>query len=263
MNLLLVNDAIITVETMKTEIPWKEYGIDEVFTAYDAEKAKARIQECPIDLMLCDIEMPGENGIEVLRWVRKNEIDIECIFLTCHASFEYAKEAIQLGCQDYILIPAMYEDIGEAVQKVVNRIKKQQDSERFQEYGKLVVKDKIEHATENYGQKNQDELVDTAIGYIVQDLAKETLSVNDIADRLFLHPVYLNRIFKKEKGVSVGQYIIAERMKMAGELLKTKHLSANVVSELVGYKSYANFNLMFKKYYGCAPSQYVNEDKYK
>ena len=261
MNLLLVNDAIITVETMKTDIPWKEYGINEVFTAYDAEEAKARIKECPIDLMLCDIEMPGENGIEVLRWVRKNEIDMECIFLTCHASFEYAKEAIQLDCQDYILIPAMYEDIGEAVLKVVNRIKQQRDSERFQEYGKQVVKDKIDQATVSFGQKKQDELVDAAIEFIIKDLASETLSVNDIADKLYLHPVYLNRIFKKEKGVSIGQFIIAERMKMAADLLKTKHISANVVSELVGYKSYANFNLMFKKYFGCSPSQYVNEDK--
>jgi YesN/AraC family two-component response regulator len=256
MKLLLVNDAIITVETMKTDIPWEEYGVDEVFTAYDAEEAKTRIRENPIDLMLCDIEMPGENGIDVLRWVRKNQIEIECIFLTCHASFEYAKEAISLGCQEYILIPAMYEDIGEAVLKVVNRIKSQRESVRYQEYGKQAVKEKVDQATEHYGQLKQEELVETAIGYILQDLASETLSVNEVAEKLFLHPVYLNRIFKKLKGVSVGQFIISERMKMAAELLKTQHLSANVVSELVGYKSYANFNMMFKKYYGCAPSQF-------
>lgn len=261
MRLLLVNDAIITVETMKTDIPWEQYGIDEVFTAYDAEEAKACIQKHPIDLMLCDIEMPGENGISVLRWVRENKKEIECIFLTCHASFEYAKEAIQLGCQDYLLIPAMYEDIGEAVLKVVKRIKEKRDSVRYQEYGKQAVKDKIDSATESYGQKKQEELVDAAVGYIVKDLASETLSVNEVADKLFLHPVYLNRIFKKEKGVSVGQYIISERMKMAADLLKTQHLSANVVSELVGYKSYANFNLMFKKYYGCSPSQYHGSDQ--
>ena len=256
MKLLLVNDAIITVETMKTDIPWEQYAVDEVFTAYDAEEAKKRILEHPIDLMLCDIEMPGENGIEVLRWVRENEIEIECIFLTCHASFEYAKEAIRLGCQDYILMPAMYEDIGEAVLKVVNRIKKLRESARYQDYGKQAVKEKIDQATENFGQKKQEELVEAAVGYIINDLASESLTVNEVAEKLYLHPVYLNRIFKKEKGVSVGQFIIAERMKMAADLLKTQHLSANVVSELVGYKSYANFNLMFKKYFGCSPSQY-------
>ena len=144
MKLLLINDAILTVETMKTDIPWEQYGVEEVFTAYDAEAAKLCIQKNPIDLMLCDIEMPGENGIAVLRWVRENKKEIECIFLTCHASFEYAKEAIQLGCQDYLLMPAMYEDIGAAVLKVVNRIKDKRESARFQEYGRQAVKEKVE-----------------------------------------------------------------------------------------------------------------------
>lgn len=260
MKLLLINDAILTVETMKTDIPWEQYGVEEVFTAYDAEAAKLCIQKNPIDLMLCDIEMPGENGIAVLRWVRENKKEIECIFLTCHASFEYAKEAIQLGCQDYLLMPAMYEDIGAAVLKVVSRIKDKRESARFQEYGRQVVKEKVELATENFGQKKTEKSVDAAISYIVENLSSETLSLNEIAEKLFIHPAYLNRIFKKEKNITVGQYIITERMKMAAELLKTRNLSANAVSELVGYKSYANFNSMFKKSFGCSPSQYSGED---
>ena len=106
MKLLIVNDEILTAETMKEEIPWKQYGIDEVYTAYDAEAGKERIQEYDPDIMLCDIEMPGENGLALLRWVRENRKEMECVFLTCHASFAYAREAISLGCQDYILIPA-------------------------------------------------------------------------------------------------------------------------------------------------------------
>jgi len=261
MKLLMVNDEILTVETMKTDIPWKQYGIDEVFTAYDAESAKACIHEHHIDLMLCDIEMPGENGISLLRWVRKNKKEIECIFLTCHAKFEYAKEAINLGCQDYILVPARYEDIGATVLKVVNRIKEKREALRYMEYGKQVIEKKIVEAKEMFGQKNVENMVDDAIGYILKNIGSETLSVNEIAEKLFVHPVYLNRIFKKEKGISVGQYIIRERMKLAADLLRTKQLSASAVAEQVGYTSYANFSLMFKKYYGCSPSQYQEQDK--
>jgi YesN/AraC family two-component response regulator len=260
MNLLIINDETLTAETMKTDIPWHVYGIDKVYTAYDTDMGKACILEHPIDLILCDIEMPGENGISMLRWIRENKKDIECIFLTCHASFEYAKEAIQLGCQDYLLIPAKYEEIGEAVLKVVNRMKAQREAARYQEYGKQAVNEKIEQVTEIYGQKKPEDIINDTVGYIIKNLGSETLSVNEIADKLFIHPVYLNRIFKKEKGISIGQYIIGERMKMAADLLKTRHLSANAVAELVGYKSYSNFNLMFKKYYGHSPSQY-NEIK--
>jgi Response regulator containing CheY-like receiver domain and AraC-type DNA-binding domain len=261
MKLLMINDEILTVETMKTDIPWSEYGIDEVFTAYDVETAKACIQEHPIDLLLCDIEMPGENGISLLRWIRESKKDMECIFLTCHASFEYAKEAIQLGCQDYLLIPAKYEDIGAAVLKVVNRIKAQREATRYQEYGKQAVKEKIDRTTESFGQKKTEDPVSAAISYILKNIGSETLSVNEIADKLFIHPVYLNRIFKKEKGISVGQFIIGERMRLAADLLKSRNLSANAVAESVGYKSYSNFNLMFKKVYGYAPSQFQEQFK--
>ena len=199
MNLLLVNDEVLTAETMKVEIPWETYGIDQVFTAFSAENGRECLNKTHIDIMLCDIEMPGENGISLLRWVRENNKDTECIFLTCHATFEYAQEAIELGCRDYLLIPAKYEKIGNTVLKVVNRIKKQQEEKRYREYGKIVLQEKMEHAAENYSQKrNTQKLAQDVISYIIKNLKSEELSVNEIAEKFFLHPVYMNRIFKKE-----------------------------------------------------------------
>ena len=89
MNLLIVNDEQLTAETMKKDMDWASYGISEVYTAYDTEAARACIAEHPVDILLCDIEMPGENGLGLLRWVREQEKEIECIFLTCHAKFAY------------------------------------------------------------------------------------------------------------------------------------------------------------------------------
>ena len=91
MNLLIVNDEILTAETMKEDLIWEDYEIVQVFTAYDAEQAKQIILEKKVDIILCDIEMPGENGIELLRWVRQKNLEIECIFLTSHADFFYAQ----------------------------------------------------------------------------------------------------------------------------------------------------------------------------
>lgn len=260
MNLLMVNDEKLTVDMMKNGILWKEYGIDEVYTAYDVEEGKACMEEHPVDILLCDIEMPGENGIALLRWVRKEKKNVECIFLTCHASFEYAQEAITLGCQDYLLIPAKYEDIGQAVLKVVKRILQRREEERYQEMGKQAVQKQMESAIVIHGEKQKpEELVACVTRYIAENLGDELLSVNSVADRMFLHPVYMNRIFKKEKGISVGQYIISERMKLASVLLLEGKLSANAVAEQVGYKSYSNFSLAFKKAFDCSPTQYLKK----
>lgn len=259
MNLLMVNDEVMTVETMKTDIPWEQFGIDKVFTAYDADSAKACLRQNLVDLLLCDIEMPGENGIAILRWVRKQKMDVECIFLTCHASFQYAQEALQLGCQDYILMPAKYEEIGIAVRKAIDRIKARREVARYEDYGKQAIHEKLELTGEKTSQEKGAEIAERAVGLIVAGLSSEKLSVNEIAEKLYVHPVYLNRVFKKEKGISVSQYIIQERMRFAADLLRTKHQKASDVAELVGYRNYPNFSAMFTKYYGCPPSRYSEE----
>lgn len=257
MNLLMVNDEKLTADTMKQDIPWAQYGIENVYVAYDAEEGKTSILTNKIDIILCDIEMPGQNGLELLRWVRGSKKDIECVFLTCHASFDYAREAISLGCQDYILIPAKYDEIGRTIKSVADRIIQQRDAARYQEYGKYMMDEQIsKEAEKREKKKSPQEVVDEVSRYIIQNIGNNEISVNELAERHFFHPVYLNRVFKKEKGVSVSQFIINERMKMAASLLETSIYTASEAAEKVGYTHYTNFHNMFKKYHGCTPTQY-------
>lgn len=261
MNLLIVNDEILTAETMKEEILWENYGIQDVFTAYNVEDAKACILRESIDVMLCDIEMPGENGLSLLRWVREERKNVECVFLTCHAKFAYAQEAISLGCRDYILIPAEYQNIGEAIKKVVDRIKQEQSNARYQEYGKNMLKENLKQEESKEESIPIPELVEKLIASIMKQICDTELSVDRLAEQFHFHPVYLNRIFKKEKGISLSQYIINERMKMAAGMLELGNLGPNRIAEKVGYSHYTNFYNMFKKYYGMSPAQYQEEHK--
>lgn len=262
MILCIVNDERLTAETMRDNIPWEKYGITEVYAAFDAKEAKEYIKQYAIDILLCDIEMPGENGLELLYWVREQGYGIECIFLTCHASFVYAQEAITLGCQDYILMPAKDEEIGQAVYKVVQRILKSKEEKRFQELGRRAAQDKVEQVVEIHGGKQSpEEIVAEIERYVRDNLGNADFTINEIAEKMYLHPVYLNRVFKKKKGTSIGQYIISERMELAATLLQEGRISAYVVSEQVGYKSYSNFNLTFKKTFNCTPSQFGKQEK--
>lgn len=66
----------------------------------------------------------------------------------------YAREAICLGCQDYILIPAKYEEIGEVIQRVVQRLTKTREAARYQEYGKYMLQEQVLQENENRERKN-------------------------------------------------------------------------------------------------------------
>lgn len=261
MNLLMVNDAIATVQAMKEEIPWENYGIQKVYTAYNVAEGQSVIQSATIDILLCDIEMPGEYGIALIRWIRENHYDIDCILLTCHAEFSYAQEAVTLNCQDYLLLPASYESIGKTIQKVVNRRQERLHISQLVQYGKSWLQEKDQQASQNTEKvRNQKDVVEECVTYILSNLDNPELSVNQVASHLYLNAIYLNRIFKREKNMTIIQFIIHEKMSLAARLLKNSSSSVVSIAEQVGYPNYSYFSTIFKKHYGRTPTQYRTEE---
>jgi len=105
---------------LKKKIPWSSISIEQVYTANETTFARQIIKTFPIHIILCDIEMPGESGIEFLRWVKEEtDIPVITLLLTCHDDFSYAKEGIQLGVMDYILKPIAFENLTQILEKAV------------------------------------------------------------------------------------------------------------------------------------------------
>jgi len=257
MNLLMVNDAVLAVDTMKKDIPWNEYGIDEVYIAYNVQEGMDMISTHPIDILLCDIEMPGKNGLCLIRWLREKNYDIDYILLTCHASFDYAHEAISLDCQDYLLIPCSYNKIGETVLKVVRRRMERISNSKLQEYGKSWLREKESQLGNSSGNsKKPREIAEECVDYIRNNLGSEELCVSNLAAHFYLNPIYLNRIFKKEMNTTLCQFIISEKMVLAAKLLKNTNHSVIAIANHVGYPNYAYFITTFKRHHNCTPSQY-------
>ena len=136
MKLLIVDDQMSVVEGLKKGVNWKAIGFSEVDTAYNAVDARASLRRRPADVMLCDIEMPMENGLELLAWMREQGMETRCIFLTAHAKFNYAQEAVRLGGFDYIIQPAPYSEIGRAVAKAAEDVLSGREQAQLQQMGK-------------------------------------------------------------------------------------------------------------------------------
>lgn len=123
MNVLIVDDEKLVIEDLESLIDWKEFGIAQVFRAYNAEQAKEIFLTFPVDLLLCDIEMPRTSGLELLCWVKNQYPKTEAVIVTCHVSFEYAQKALRLGSRDYLLKPVMEEDLKKVIGESVERIR--------------------------------------------------------------------------------------------------------------------------------------------
>lgn len=140
MNLLIVDDQKTIVKGLRDGIDWKAAGIDEVHTACSAREAKLVLMNFDIEILLTDIEMPEENGMELLEWTKARYPEIVAIFLTSHADFEYARQALKLGSFDYILQPARYEDVQHVVERAVAEARKNVHIKRLEEATQIISK---------------------------------------------------------------------------------------------------------------------------
>ncbi len=111
MNLLIVDDEISSIRAVSHMLDWETIGIDRCFTALSAAEARQCMEENQIDLLLCDIEMPQQSGLELLEWVNEQQLQISCVYMTCYAEFSYAQKAIQLGSEAYLLKPIDPEEL--------------------------------------------------------------------------------------------------------------------------------------------------------
>ena len=88
MNLLIVDDEIVTTQVLEEQLDRALLSIDQIYVAYNTSMARDILQKNKVELILCDIEMPKENGIHFLEWVREQKIQTEVIFLTGKLSAE-------------------------------------------------------------------------------------------------------------------------------------------------------------------------------
>lgn len=91
--------------------------------------------------------------------------------------------------------------------------------------------------------------------YIYQHYA-EDLSLETLAEKVYLSSGYLSFIFKKETGMNLNRYIRVFRMKKAKELLKNTNMKVAQISEKVGFANVSYFCRSFREYYGCSPESY-------
>ncbi|QJC51547.1 response regulator [Paenibacillus albicereus] len=110
-HVLIVDDYPDQVESMVSTIPFENLGIGEVYKAYSGMEALEIVQSCTVDIVITDIRMPGMSGLELLQSIRESSGKTKCIFISGHADFDYAQQAIQLQSSHYLLKPVETEEL--------------------------------------------------------------------------------------------------------------------------------------------------------
>lgn len=344
LKLLIVDDQKTVVDGLLNRIDWKSIDIDLALGANSAAEARRILAEHRIDVMLCDIEMPVENGLSLVGWMRERGMETKCIFLTAHAEFSYAQKSVGLGAFDYVVQPAPYTQIKEAVARAVDSLrgaehrrtvqaepvadvsagraeekelwgsdcdllesaertlKKMRENQRSDLECARELYDRLVNAIEretgdadvfwretlvdsdsydiyrrapssltdtmklvrlcvkclNDQEPRQDrDVVEEVIRYINENLDQE-IHRQDLADHVYLNPDYLNRLFKKQTGKTLKEFVIEHKMDEARKMLEVTRLPVSIIAAKVGYDNFSHFSYAYKKVTGCSPLESRN-----
>lgn len=118
----LVEDEIVVREGIRNSVPWEKTPYTLAGEAADGEMALSMIQDIKPDILITDIRMPFMDGLALSRIVKKNLSWIKIIILSGHDEFEYAREAISLGVEEYLLKPVSSQEMLKTLDKIARRI---------------------------------------------------------------------------------------------------------------------------------------------
>jgi len=127
---LLAEDEGLILEGIRNIIDWGNIGLEVVHLARNGMEAVTMLEEQLVDIIVTDINMPIMDGLELLSNVRKNNVRTRCIILSGYDEFEYARKAIQLDVENYILKPINEEELEEVLKEAVNKLKEFDDKEK-------------------------------------------------------------------------------------------------------------------------------------
>lgn len=251
MNILLVDDEVLAIDAICAKAPFAKYGITEIYTANSMKQAKELLQTHSVDMMLCDIEMPGGSGLELMEWANEKCPDMVKMILSSHNEFDFAQQAMDLSCLMYLLKPATPELMDKALAKAVALVLRQDSDRKLKHLGEV-------YAGKLTGTENQDRdlgVAETVEKYIMEHI-QEDLVVEKLAQIAFVSQNHLGRCFKKKYGKTVLEYISDYRLSLAEKLLRDTDMTVTMISAKIGYPNYGYFTKQFKKFSGYTPSQY-------
>lgn len=124
---LLVDDEEEVRNAIEQRINWEELGFEVIGKAQNGVKAMEIAEKLQPDVVITDIKMPYMNGLELARNLKEENPGVRILILTGFDEFEYAKEAVHLEIEEYILKPINANELSECLKRLKNVLDKERE----------------------------------------------------------------------------------------------------------------------------------------
>lgn len=224
--LFIVDDEIHCIRILGSLIEKFQIPMEICGSAVSGETALCMIRSLRPDIVFMDIEMPGLNGLDVIRLLRKED-DISCHFviISAYDSFKYAQEAMRLNVTDFLLKPIDSNEFLEMIQRAFGF--------RFtsnQSFNEILM-----YVNANYGQE---------------------LELNACAEHFHISTNHITRLFHKYTGMGFTHYKNKLRINQAKMMLQETDTPIRDICDAVGFSNLNYFYRQFKEASGMTPKEY-------
>lgn len=133
LKIFLAEDEVIVRETIKRMIPWEDLGFELVGEAADGEMALPLLLRQKPDLLITDIKMPFMDGLTLAKVAKKEIPGLKVVILSGYDDFNYAKQAINIGVEDYLLKPITKNALIERLTEIRSRYEHEKTQKEYYE----------------------------------------------------------------------------------------------------------------------------------
>lgn len=124
MKVLIADDEPHICTLLKYLIQWEQLGLTLAGTFYGGDEVLSYLEHDTADILLCDIEMPGVNGLELMRELAEKSPELKVIVVSGFRNFEYVRTALQYGACNYLLKPIDEKELNSVLRDVVSSVEK-------------------------------------------------------------------------------------------------------------------------------------------
>lgn len=198
---MLVDDEKLILQGVRHIIEWEELGFDVIHLAKDGQDALEKFKEEAVDIIVTDINMPRLNGLDLVKEIKELDSKVKFVILSGYDEFAYARTAISLGVENYILKPINEDELQEGVLD----IKRKLDSEKNKEN---IIFAKHRAIVKLINGEINKENVDTIRELVGLDTDAKCYSISLIDIRNTENVDYSNRLGEIVKENTIGGYEI-------------------------------------------------------
>ncbi len=156
LKIFLAEDEVVVRETIKRMIPWEELGFELVGEAADGEMALPLLLRQQPDLLITDIKMPFMDGLTLARLAKKEIPGLKVVILSGYDDFNYAKQAIGIGVEDYLLKPITKNALIERLSEIRSRYEHEKTQKEYYE--------KFQRAMQAYEKNSSRDFFEALVG---------------------------------------------------------------------------------------------------